>query len=348
MTGRTARRSVLAGAVAGTVGTAAIRSRNTLPILGPDDDFAQFLAAHHQVELLPASYLLPEPVEIPDGCLIIGNGARITVAGPTGALRITGRRDVTIRDVRFVGQSTDPLGTGQVVDHVGVRITRSTSVRIVDCDFENWRGAGIVATGAAADDYFGYRLKLRGNSFVRCYFGVSITDRSEYSVLSDSSFTYCRLAIWNSSGNWEINNNDIVGCYGAYYSFNRTSPYGAATSDNWGHGSFVGNTANHSNGGAKALWSTGTAFPIGGVPSDPGHGVVVSGVLPPTFTGNTLWYTDVTAVNLAGTRWLLSGCTLSDLTITATGTTGIRIAGLQSNTTPTLTGNVKDLLANLY
>ncbi|MFG1912144.1 hypothetical protein [Kribbella sp. NPDC048928] len=74
----------------------------------------------------------------------------------------------------------------------------------------------------------------------------------------------------------------------------------------------------------------------------------MSGVLPPTFTGNTLWYTDVTATNLAGTRWLLSGCTLSNLTINATGTTGIRIAGLRSNTTPTLTGNVKDLLANLY
>ncbi|MFG1912145.1 hypothetical protein [Kribbella sp. NPDC048928] len=97
--------------------------------LGPDDDFGQFLAAHHQVELLPATYVLPEPVEVPDGCVIIGNGAHITVAGSTGALRITGRHDVTIRDVRFVGQSTNPLGTGQVVDHVGVRITRSTNVR---------------------------------------------------------------------------------------------------------------------------------------------------------------------------------------------------------------------------
>lgn len=343
-----ARRTVLASALVGTV---AVSSRKTasLPVLGPDDDFAAVLAAHAQVELVPAaSYVLPGPVEVPDGCVIVGNGARVTVAGQAGALRISGRRDVTIRDVRFVGQSTDPLGTDQVVDHVGVRITRSTNVRIVDCDFENWRGAGVVATGAAPDDYFGYRIKLRGNSFVRCYFGVSTTDRSEYSVLSDCSFTYCRLAIWNSSGNWEINNNDIVGCYGAYYSCNQTSPYGAATSDNWGHGSFVGNTANHSNGGAKALWSTGTAFPIGGVPSDPGHGVVVSGVLPPTFTGNTLWYTDVTGNNLAGTRWLLSGCTLSNLTVTATGSAGIRIVGLQSNTTPTLTGNVKDLLADLY
>ncbi|MFD7161413.1 right-handed parallel beta-helix repeat-containing protein [Kribbella sp. NPDC059898] len=333
------------------MGSVGIASRKTgvLPVLEPDDDFGAFLASHPQVELVPAaSYVLPAPVEVPDNCVIIGNGARITVTGTTAALRITGRRDVTIRDVRFVGQPADPLGADPVFEHVAVRITRSTNVRVVDCDFANWRGAGVVSTGSVADDYFGYRVKLRGNSFIRCYFGVSVADRSEYSVMSGNSFTYCRLAIWNSSGNWEINDNDIIGCYGAYYSFNRTSPYGVASSDNWGHGSFAGNTANHSNGGAKALWSTGTSFPIGGVPTDPGHGIVVSGVLPPTFTGNTLWYTDLTAKDLADTRWLITGCTLSNLTVSATGAVPVQLVGVQSNVAPILSGSVTDLLASLY
>jgi hypothetical protein len=347
----TARRSLLAGALVATAGAAA-RKAEGLPVLTPEDDFAAFLAKHPQVELVPAaSYVLAAPVELPDNCVINGNGARITVNGTTAALRITGRQDVTIRDLRLIGQSAGPINTEPVFEHVGLRITRSTNVRVVDCDFENWRGAGVVVTGSAADDYFGYRVKLRGNSFVQCYFGVSLADRSEYSVLSGSSFTYCRLAVWNSSGNWKINDNDIVGCYGAYYSFNRTSPYGVAAADNWGHGSFVGNTANHSNGGAKALWATGVAFPIGGTPTDPGRGVVVSGVLPPTFTGNTLWYTNLTAKDLAGTRWLITGCTLSNLTVTATGTVPVHLVGVQSNTGAgvlTLTGNARDLLADLY
>lgn len=166
-----------------------------------------------------------------------------------------------------------------------------------------------------------------------------------------NSFSYCRLAVWNSSGNWMVNDNDIVGCYGALYTMNATSPYGALASDNWAHGSFCGNTVNHSNGGAKALWNQQTAFPISGITDDPGRGIVVRGFLPPTFTANTLWYSDVRATNLVGTRWLISGCTLSNLTVTADGPAPVVLVGTQSNgpgNAPRLVGNAKDALASLY
>lgn len=322
-----------------------------LPVVKADADIAAALALTPRIQLEPgATYRLASPVLIPSGGLIVGNGATVTTSGEHAAFVIAGAHDVTIRDVRFLGSEVDPINTAHVVDHVGVRIERSADVRIQDCDFLHWRGAGVVVRGAASDDYFAYRTKIAGNSFSRCFMGVSVADRSEYGVIADNHFVYCRLAVWNSSGNWQLTGNDVVGCYGALYTVNKSSPYGALTSDNWAHGAVTGNTFNHSNGGAKALWNKNAGFSIGGVVQDLGAGVVVSGVLPPTFTGNTLWYTNVRATNLAGTRWLVAGCTLSNLTINGEGTVPVILVGTQSNSgaaQPVLVGNVRDALAAL-
>ncbi|MFD6835504.1 right-handed parallel beta-helix repeat-containing protein [Streptomyces diastaticus] len=332
---------------------AAADPSGALPVLRPGQDWAKVLAVTPRVQLQPgAAYTLDAGVELPGGCLIVGNGATVTVADDTTpALTATARNAVTITGIRFLGRSADPVGTPQSTGHVAVALDRCTDVRVSDCDFRHWRGAGITVSGSASDDYFRYRVMLRDNTFHGCYFGVSITDRSEYSQLTGNSFTSCRLAIWNSSGNWTVNGNTVVGCHGAYYSYARTSPYGDLTSDNWNHGTLVGNTFNHSNGGAGRLWNTNAAFPIGGQSQDPGPGIVVDGVLPPTFSGNTLWYSDVTAAGLRGTRWVLSGSTLSNLTVNCAGEVPVLLAGTQSNGTanaPALVGNVKDVFAGLY
>ncbi|PWH07627.1 hypothetical protein DEO23_03115 [Brachybacterium endophyticum] len=76
--------------------------------------------------------------------------------------------------------------------------------------------------------------------------------------------------------------------------------------------------------------------------------MVVEGLLPPTTSGCTFWYTDGTARGLQGTAWTLTGCTLSDLTITGEGEVPIRLVGHQSNSgehRPVLTGAVEDALA---
>ncbi|AJE85245.1 E1B protein [Streptomyces albus] len=361
---RVSRRRAMAGIGFSTASAALLTSgaavgagstpQGPLPVLPVGtEDWTAALAETPQVQLVPgAVYRLTRTAELPDGCFLAGNGATVTVAEPSyGAFAVRERSDVTVADVRFLGQDADPLGTGIVPAHVGLRSSRSTNVRVLDCDFTHWRGAGIAVTGAERDDYFGYRVKVSGCSFHRCYFGVSTADRSEYSQLTGNSFAYCRLAVWNSSGNWTVNDNTVVACYGAYYSFSKSSPYGTANGphgDNWGHGSLVGNTFNHSNNGAPGgLWRRGAAFPLGGVPRDPGAGVVVDGVLPPTFSGNTLWYTDLRATGILGTRWLLSGSSFSHLDISCTGRAWVHLAGTQSRsaeTAPRFRGKVKDLL----
>lgn len=372
-----------------------------LPVLRPADDWTRVLRQTPQLQLEPgATYVLERTVELPDGCVIEGNGATVTVAGDAiGAFGISGRRDVRIRNLVLLGRAQDPIGSTAAFGHVALRIARSSNVRVENCDFSHWRGAGIVLTGSVDDDYFDYRNKIVGNAFHHCYFGVSIADRAEFGQLLGNSFSSCRLAIWNSAGNWTIADNVSVGCHGAYYAIAQTSPYGELAADNWCHGTLVGNTFNHCNAGVGSLhggnvrgekpsargqifddspvhsfgygpgnggnmdraegfaartasaaqapghyWSANAAFPVGGALRDPGRGVVVEGVLPPTFTGNTLWYSDVHARDLLGTRWLLSGCVLSNLTVTCQGSVPVELAGTQANgadSLPRRVGNVK-------
>lgn len=349
------RRGLLAGAgVAGLGALAGVAlspsahatdGNLALPVLSPSDDWAATLAKTPQVQLVAgAAYTLTAAVDLPNNTLIEGNGAIITVATDTTAAFVaTSKIGITIRNLTMQGRTADPTNQPANFAHTAIRFTRCTSFRITDCDFNFWLGAGIAVTGSTGDDYLSYRGHIQGNNFVKCYFGVSFTDRAEYCSLSENVFTTNRLAIWNSSGNLTVTSNVVVNCYGAYYAYAKTSPYGALSSDNWNHGAVTGNTFNHSNGGGGARWTSNVTFPIGGSTVDPGAGVVVDGLLPPTFTGNTLWYTNIKSNNHGANQWLLTGCALSNLSISATGNP-IKILGFQSNgagNAPQLSGNVQ-------
>lgn len=120
-------------------------------------------------------------------------------------------------------------------------------------------------------------------------------------------------------------------------------PQTTGTTDQW-----EGNTVNHVNGSGGRHWTANTAFPIDGKKTDPGPGIVIDGVLPPTFSANILWHTDVRAKTNLGTPWILIGNTLSNLTISCSGKNAIHVLGVQENgadNIPTLEGNVKNLLA---
>ncbi|MGP9538715.1 hypothetical protein ACT3SP_11935 [Brachybacterium sp. AOP43-C2-M15] len=357
---RIPRGAVLAGLGAAGVGLAATLAPGApahaappteLPVLRPGQDWEAVLAETPQVQLEPgARYVLEAPVALPDGALVRGNGALVTTSSRGhGAFEVEGVRDVTLQGLRLHGAEDSPLDVPLETAHTAIRARRATNLRISDCDLVGWRGAGIAATGSIEDDYFSYGLQISDCRFEACCIGLSAADRCEYSLLSTSMFTACRLAVWNSSGNWNLSGNVVVGCYGAYYSIAATSPFGSASSDNWGHGSITGCTLNHSDGGAPRHWTGELALPVGGELRDPGPGVVLEGVLPPTFSANTLWYTSVTARALPSTVWDLTGCTLSDLRITQDGGAPVRLIGLQSHAgashAPVLVGDVHDALA---
>lgn len=323
----------------------------SVPVLAAGADWAEVLATTPQIQLDPAQrYVLDAPVDLPSGTVIEGHGATVSVSSTGhGAFVIDKAEDVTIRGVRLLGTEAPALDVQLTVEHTAIRARRARNLRVIDCDLIGWQGAGIAATGDAADDYFSYGLQITGNRVEDCYLGVSTADRCEYSVLAANVFTTCRLAVWNSSGNWNLTGNVIVGCYGAYYSIAATSPFGDHATDNWNHGSVTGCTMNHANGGSPRRWTAEFALPIGDTVRDPGPGVVLEGVLPPTFCGNTLWYTDVTVRDLPASVWNLTGCALSDLRITQDGRAPVRLIGPQSNAgeehAPVLVGEAADALS---
>lgn len=330
-----------------------------LPVLRPEDDWAAVLARTPRVQLAPeARYVLEAPVRLPTGTLIEGNGAVVAASSTAhGLFEVDGASDVTLRGLRLHGEpgyapeagTPPPLDVPFDAAHTALRARRARNLRVLDCDLLGWRGAGIAATGDPADDYFSYGVQVHGCRFEACCIGLSAADRCEYSLLTTSVFTACRLAVWNSSGNWTLSGNVIVGCHGAYYSIGATSPFGERASDNWGHGAVTGCTMNHSDGGTPRRWTRHLELEIGGTLRDPGPGVVIEGVLPPTFSANTLWYTDVTARDLPASVWYLTGCALSDLRLTQDGGAPVRLLGHQSNAgdlhAPVLVGDVADALA---
>lgn len=357
---RIGRGTVLAGIGAAGVGLAATLAPTApaqaapptpLPVLTPSDDWDAVLARTPRVQLEPgATYVLDAPVTLPSGTLIVGHGAVVTTSSTAhGAFVINQGEDITLSGLRLHGTDAPEVDVPLEIAHTAIRARRARNLRVLDCDLIGWRGAGIAVTGEAADDYFSYGLQISGCRFETCVIGVSAADRCEYSLLADNVMISCHLGIWNSSGNWNLSGNVLVGCYGAYYSVAATSPFGDLAADNWGHGSVSGCTMNHSHGGATRSWTRELSLPLGGVDRDPGPGVVLEGVLPPAFTGNTLWYTDVTARDLPASVWNLTGCALSDLRITQDGGAPIRLIGHQSNAgdahAPVLTGDAHDALA---
>ena len=199
MTTGISRRAVAVAGAAGALAAVAPPGRadaaivsTSLPVLGVTDDWNAVLARTPQVQLTPgATYTLTAPVALPDRCVIVGNGATVTVANDqTSALSIAGRSSVTIsgvpssdarpaRSTQHRSSRTSAYGSAAAPASGSWTATSRTGAAPA------WR-----ITGSTADDYFGYRLKVSGNAFHRCYFGVSMADLSEYSQLTANSFTF--------------------------------------------------------------------------------------------------------------------------------------------------------------
>lgn len=311
------------------------------------DSLRKYLNAGYRTFFLQANQTYSfSNIILPSNTTIIGNGAFVTPGSLSNkCFLLTDVTNIVLRDIYFLGQSTPAKGSALNTSHVAVQIQRSQDVTIQGCSFVNWLGAGIVSQGSTSGiSYYNYRVIITGNKFDQCFFGISIADRSEYSNFSNNILSSCRVGTWHSSGNWNLIGNTYVTCRAPYLSYAKTSPFGLLSSDNWNHGSFIGNIANHSNSGGNSSWGA-ASFLIGGVSSDP-TGIVISGVLPPTFSGNTLYYTNldfsgVTATSTS-TAWQITGCVFSQMTITATTPGTITLVGCSKQANVNINTNITE------
>ncbi len=284
-------------------------------------------------------------VILPSDVTITGNGATV-ITGNTSykCFIIRDVKNVRLRDINFKGSPDEVVGKPLLTTHVAVHIQRSQDVAIDGCVFSNWQGAGIVAQGAQSGgiSYFDYRTTVTNNKFEQCFFGISIADRSEYGNFTGNILTSCRVGTWHTSGNWMINSNNYVSCGAPYLSIGKTSPFGSQSSDNWNHGSLVGNIMNHANSGGHKAWRN-TPFTVGGASINP-HGVVISHVLPPTFTGNTLYYTDLDFTDVMATStntpWHITGNVFAQMSIKANAANRIAMVGSSFQANVTVSPNV--------
>lgn len=275
------------------------------------------------IELNPTISYSFNNILLPSGTFIVGKGATITSPNTTYAIFNTnGNDDINISGINFVGATASPDGVASVASDVGIKIDTSYRVRVQDCEFNNFLGCGINAHGLpidlpAAIANKSIRNIITKNRFSKCFIGLALWDQSEYGIISDNNFTYCRVAIWSQSGNCAFTGNCIANCRAGFVSTPDINNIILSSGDNRQHGSVVGNIFNHCRSDQSNIpWTTN--FLINGKDY---QGVWIDGLagtLPPSFVANTMYYSDLKYLNAdvsAMPIWVISGCVFSRMEV---------------------------------
>jgi len=287
-------------------------------------------------------------INIPSGTKISGNGATITSPdtahpifnmGPQGS---SGTVDIILDGINFKGSSPDANNLACVETDCGIYLYKSGRVKITNCRFEHFLGAGIncfdYSTNPALIDYISQQNIITGNTFHRCYYGFVNWFNAEYNICSLNNFTHCRCAIWSQSANWLFSGNLIVRCRAGFVSAidlnTIVTSVGALQ-----HGSFTGNIINHCRSEQTVSWQTEN-YLINGIDYQGIYINGASGCIPPTFNGNTLYYSGLTYINAATSGmpyWYLTGCVLSNCVVSCnvTAKMGLVACSEQANVTKT-------------
>ena len=339
------RRNFLVGAVATAFGSSLISSRvyaqdsksNNYLALKNTDDFQILLNSGKRLFVLdPEQEYSWDNIIIPSGTTIVGNGSTVKSASLNSIiLKIRDGVDgISISGINFEGNlNKPPYGKAVNNQHIAIEVYKASSVTIENCGFKYFLGAGI-----SMFNYNGNKrsvdMKVLGCRFVDCQYGWIAWYNCEYGILSNNHFTNCRVAIWNCSGNWLIHGNVVIDCRASYVVTSATNEIAFNTGGNFSHGNVTGNTFNHSN---QSPWSA-TALKYGnGVKAI--EGVYFDSVLPVTFTGNSLWYTNFTYDN-SQDDFFLTGCTFSDSTITNNGSHSLKLTGCWIRPSVNLSGDI--------
>lgn len=325
---------------------------SNITVVQPEDDMLELIdLGVRNIALVAGKRYVWDNIELPADFVINGNGAIVSPSGMNPCLilnELVYTGGCTVTNVVFEGQLANPCNTAIVIEHVGIRMTRSYRNKIQDCTFRNWRGAGITVQGSNLDNVYRQGNVIKGNMFEACFCGVSCTDRSEYSQVCNNNFIVCRVGVIITGGNWTVNDNLFSTCMCCYFTIAKSTPWGSlASNHNWGHGTFIGNVCNHSNkGGGSDRWVNNANIPCG----EPGSGVLdlaynpqgfavySINILPPTISGLTSYYSSIQIDDHGFALFSISGCVLSSCFVSTNMPGTVKLNGCSAHAKVTLTG----------
>lgn len=299
------------------------------------------------IELTPGGTYTVTNQPLTSGTRIQGNGATLSpINSDSSVVNIFAAHDVRIEDVIFKGQASSANNAAYDKNHFGINVARSFRTTVRNCQFIDFTGGGIGGVGAAADDYKEYGALIEGNEFQRCFFTLIATGRWEFGRYIGNRANNCR-AHWMEAGNWTEVGNKHTSCRTPWLLTNRAVDYTAnginAFVANSGHGTLAAFEANHSSDEGASAWSSNNGIPlIGGTTYNPAGGIVVDGVLPPRMTGLTMYYVNLSVLNLPATDdpMRITSITTRNVTISADVPGVLELVGHTSETATTLTNVV--------
>ena len=272
--------------------------------LNPDDNLMQKISLGERFfVLIPNQTYLLSDVTLPAGTVIRGNNATIKAGAKNKPVFNVNANNIYIQGCKFVGQDTSVNNEAYNKEHFAIKVAAGVNVTITQNSFTNFSGGGVGLIGQESDEYMYYSALISENVFQLCYIAILWTGRYEFGRFTNNRIERCRIGIWEEAGNWSINNNKITACRNPYISSNKAINFTAnnikAFSENPGHGTFVGNECNHANDIGNTIWTSNADIPlISGASYKPNEtGIIFDGVLPPTVTGLTLYYCNVTMRN---------------------------------------------------
>ncbi|MCP4955186.1 MAG: hypothetical protein GY919_06130 [Photobacterium aquimaris] len=296
---------------------------NNSVLLSEFDDVQELLNNNIRVLILNPEVIYQwSNISLPSGTSIIGNGATIkTTSLNFPIIKIDEHStNIIIKDIRFDGDVSTPINMPVQATHIGIEVYKASNITIEGCDFKNFLGTGI-STFNYTGQKMSSAIQVRGCRFIACQYGFTAWYNCEYGILEGCHFTECRAAIFICSGNWLVTGNIVVKCRASYIATNLANEIAFSTGGNFSHGNVSNNTFNHSNDSpwAATPLQAGTTF-------ENIAGIYFKNVLPVTFTGNALWYTDINISNIED-DFYFTGCTLSNNTIKVVGTSKVYLSG---------------------
>lgn len=255
-------------------------------------------------------------VSMPVGSKIRGVGEETNLylmASVTNGSAITPNGNNTISDMRILrenGYSTKPSSATAGTDFGITCADNVNIIRITNCDFEGFGGAGVYGYGSSSNDCMS--AFIDNCRFRYCTIGIWFYGGMEFNSVSNCICNSCYYGVENQAGNNLFTNchfdKNTIGWY----------QYGiGVTPANLGHGSAVGCTFNHNTSYAVFLQGGSNGF---------------------VFSSCQLWYGEIMLRALPGI--LFDACEIGGVTAPITfygsGSKGHRFNGCSFNVQPTI------------